>query len=96
MQNLLAGCFTLQDDLLFKLLNRFYDIEKIRLEPSALAGMVGPTMLWQSESGQDWLVQHQLKSVMQNANHLIWATGGGMLPDNEFEAYYQQGGFVCR
>ncbi len=39
----LSGCYTSSDDHLYKLLKELVDTEKIILEPSALAGMIGPS-----------------------------------------------------
>ncbi|WP_318618248.1 D-serine ammonia-lyase [Sporosarcina sp. YIM B06819] len=79
MEPLLAGCYTIADGTLFKLLKRIADTENIRLEPSALAGMTGPI--------------HTIRGNITGANaanatHLVWATGGGMVPEVEMAAYY--------
>ena len=68
---------------MFKLLKVLTDTEGIRLEPSALAGMTGPvnTIRENVEGAQS-----------PNATHLVWATGGSMVPEVEMDAYYAQGG----
>lgn len=83
MEPLLSGCYTIADETMFNLLKVLTDTEGIRLEPSALAGMTGPvnTIREKVEGAQS-----------PNATHLVWATGGSMVPEAEMEAYYAQGG----
>ena len=85
----LSGCYTISDDHLYKLLKELVDTEKIYLEPSALAGMIEPTFL--SSKGIDYLEKHELLNKMGNATHVIWATGGSMVPEEMMVEYYQKG-----
>ena len=91
MQPLLAGVFTVEDDELFKLLALLDATENLRLEPSALAGMPGPYRLMTEKNLQEWLEHQQLTPYMNNATHLVWATGGSMVPEKEMAAYIQRG-----
>lgn len=75
MERLLDGFFTLSDQSMYNLLGWLAQEEGIRLEPSALAGMVGPV---------------RIKSDA-NTTHLVWATGGGMVPDDEMANYLAKG-----
>ncbi|MFJ7935283.1 D-serine ammonia-lyase [Sporosarcina sp. NPDC096371] len=79
MEPLLTGCYTIADDTMFKLLKQIADVENIRLEPSALAGMTGPVHAIRG---------HVEGADSATANHLVWATGGGMVPEVEMAAYY--------
>uniref|UniRef100_UPI00406D08D3 D-serine ammonia-lyase n=1 Tax=Sporosarcina sp. FSL K6-2383 TaxID=2921556 RepID=UPI00406D08D3 len=79
MEPLLAGCYTITDETLFKLLKKLADTENIKLEPSALAGMTGPVHT---------IREHIVGANMAGATHLVWATGGGMVPEAEMAAYY--------
>lgn len=79
MASLLAGCYTIKDETMFRLLKTLVDVEGIRLEPSALAGMTGPV--------------HTVNAGYKEADstkatHLVWATGGNMVPEEEMNAYY--------
>ncbi|WP_336824063.1 D-serine ammonia-lyase [Sporosarcina sp. USHLN248] len=79
MESLLAGCFTITDETMFNLLTMIADTEAIRLEPSALAGMTGPIQT----------IQHAAPLAdSKNATHIVWATGGSMVPETEMEQYY--------
>ncbi|MGL5812365.1 MAG: D-serine ammonia-lyase [Aeromonas sp.] len=85
MERLLDGFFTLSDQEMYDLLGLLAREEQIKLEPSALAGMPGPWRVtadraWQAAQGMD-------KTVMAQATHLVWATGGGMVPTDEMEKY---------
>lgn len=77
MEPFLSGCYTIADETMFKLLRMLADTEGIRLEPSALAGMLGPMKVCQEN---------------KHATHIVWATGGGMVPAEEMEHYYTMGG----
>jgi D-serine dehydratase len=37
-----------------------------------------------------YLDRMQLSDNLTNATHLVWATGGGMVPEQEMTAYLQQ------
>lgn len=82
MEPILSGCYTVSDGSLFKLLRLLVDEEGIELEPSALAGMMGPVHVTKA--------QFQ-KAHWKNATHIVWATGGGMVPEKEMKAYYELG-----
>jgi D-serine dehydratase len=85
----LSGNYTVSDEHLYKLLKELVDTEGIRLEPSALAGMIGPVKL--SEEGAAYLEDQQLTATMSNGTHIVWATGGSMVPKEMMEEYYQKG-----
>ncbi|EKN3945232.1 D-serine ammonia-lyase [Yersinia enterocolitica] len=85
MEHLLDGFYTLSDAEMYDLLGLLNQYEGIRLEPSALAGMPGPSRV---SSSSDYLERHHFSAEkMRNATHLVWATGGGMVPVEEMEKY---------
>lgn len=89
MERLLDGFYTLSDEEMYQLLALLDRHEQIRLEPSALAGMPGP---WRVVANPQWLMQQGLSErQMANASHVVWATGGGMVPEDEMAAYLRQG-----
>lgn len=89
MEQLIDGCYTLSDESMFDLLAMLDRTEGIRLEPSALAGMSGPQRITANLS---WQRQHALSAeAMANATHLVWATGGGMVPEEEMRQYLVKG-----
>lgn len=85
MQGLIAGCFTVSDATLFHLLRELNDSQGIQLEPSALAGMPGPH--WICNNADYLHAQGITASQLQQATHLVWATGGSMVPPDEMARY---------
>ncbi|MHB9330263.1 D-serine ammonia-lyase [Phytobacter ursingii] len=85
MQRLLDGFYTLDDQTMYNLLGILAQEEGIRLEPSALAGMAGPLRVCASA---DYLrLQSMTADHLDNATHIVWATGGGMVPEEEMAHY---------
>ncbi|WP_431221773.1 D-serine ammonia-lyase [Serratia sp. L9] len=85
MERLLEGFYTLSDQEMYDLLGLLAREENIQLEPSALAGMPGPARVC---AHQQYLDSHQLDAQkMSHATHLVWATGGGMVPAEEMAKY---------
>jgi D-serine dehydratase len=85
----LSGSYTISDEYLYKLLKDLVDTEGVQLEPSALAGMIGPILL--SNRGSDYIQKHDLMDKMSHAAHIVWATGGSMVPEEMMVQYYQKG-----
>lgn len=89
MERLIDGYYTIDDQELYNLLSLLNKEEGIQLEPSALAGMTGAIHVSQAK---DYLQGLSLDSQkMHNATHLVWATGGGMVPTDEMQKYLAQG-----
>ncbi|SFC72806.1 D-serine ammonia-lyase [Bacillus sp. 491mf] len=88
MEPLLSGCYTVSDQELYRLLKALADTEGIKLEPSALASVYGPVQLFK---GQQYMQENHLQEKMKQATHIMWATGGGMVPPHIMEEYYQKG-----
>lgn len=68
LQRSLTAFYTVEDEELNRLLRVVHETEGLKLEPSACAGLAG--------------VQY-FKDI-DKARHLVWATGGGMMPDAVF------------
>ncbi|MBG3012530.1 D-serine ammonia-lyase [Proteus faecis] len=89
MERLIDGYYTIDDQELYDLLSVLNKEEGIQLEPSALAGMTGAVHVTHAK---DYLQGLSLDSQkMQNATHLVWATGGGMVPADEMQKYLAKG-----
>lgn len=91
MENLLSGIYTIQDSNLFKLLKHLADSEDIYLEPSALAGMTGMVNIYNLSPGKEYLKAQGLTDKLENSTHIVWATGGSMVPKDEMDIYYCKG-----
>ncbi|MCL6264337.1 D-serine ammonia-lyase [Craterilacuibacter sp. RT1T] len=90
MQRLLDGFYTVSDDALFRYLALAEQLEGIRMEPSALAGVPGMVRVLQETQG--YRKRAGLTPAhMARATHLVWGTGGSMLPAAEMEAYLARG-----
>lgn len=89
MERLLDGLYTLSDQSMYDMLGWLAQEENIRLEPSALAGMAGPQRVCASTDYQQ--MQGISAEQLNNATHLVWATGGGMVPEAEMAQYLAKG-----
>lgn len=74
MTPLLDGCFTVQDRELFKCLWMLAKSEQLYIEPSACAGF--PGIFYTGNCHSD-------------GTHIVWATGGNMVPQDEMEQYFE-------
>jgi D-serine dehydratase len=91
----IAGVFTVQDEQLYLLLKMLADSENMFLEPSALAGFPGPMRLFTTQEGQRFLQNRKLGEKAHNATHIVWATGGNMVPKQEMDLFYRQGAQIA-
>jgi len=85
MKHILSGAFTVRDSEMYLLLAVLAKCENIRLEPSALAGFSGVSRIVQS-----WETL-SISADQEHTTHLVWATGGNMVPDNIWKKYHAQG-----
>lgn len=90
MQRLIDGYYTVSDAELFRLLALMEQLEGLALEPSALAGVPGMERVLREEQGYRQRLGLD-EPRMANATHLIWATGGSMVPQVEMDAYLEKG-----
>ena len=84
-KHLISGIFTIEDAHLFKLLAQLKDTETIFLEPSATAGLIGPQLIQKT----DYAKTHHLH--MKNATHIVWSTGGLLVPEYQRKKFYEKG-----
>ncbi|WP_368654935.1 D-serine ammonia-lyase [Ornithinibacillus sp. 4-3] len=84
-EQLVSGVYTLEDKHLFEFLALLKDSENIFVEPSATAGFYGPKQI----SGTDYIAKQGLKA--DQITHIVWATGGSLVPEEERQALYRKG-----
>nr|WP_208752390.1 D-serine ammonia-lyase [Bacillus cereus] len=84
----LSGNYTVSDEELYRLLKELADTENIYLEPSALAGMIGPVKVCKEDA---YLQKQQLMEKIQKGAHIVWGTGGSMVPEDVMDGYYKTG-----
>jgi D-serine dehydratase len=94
LKNLISGVYTVEDELLYILLKYLFDTENIFMEPSAIAGIPGPTQLFKSPEGKKYLQKNDLTHKMKNAVHIVWGTGGSMVPPHAMDAYKTKGRYL--
>ena len=80
-----SGIYTIEDPELFKLLALLADSEEVFVEPSATAGLLGPLKIQET----DYAKINQLH--MPAATHIVWSTGGALVPKEEMDGFYQRG-----
>jgi len=91
MAPLLSGVFTVADDTLFAHLVQVLDTLGERIEPSAAAGFSGPGMLTGTDAGKAWLQDSGVGAALPHATHLVWTTGGLLVPDAQYQGFVQRG-----
>lgn len=78
----LSGSFTIKDKRLFDYLHLLWDKEGIFIEPSACAAIHGPVCMGRSAVMDEYKYDNHLGRRMANASHIIWATGGNLVPED--------------
>lgn len=92
MTPFMSGCYSLEDRRMYHMLAQLADTEGLKLEPSALAGMYGPVLMAADPIFVDYPASAGIgREAMAQAVHLVWATGGSMVPPEEMRAYYETG-----
>jgi len=81
MTPMLSGIFTAADRNLYEYLRLLYKTEGIEIEPSACAGFTGPKNLLRHGESVNYCAANGLTgAVLKNAVHIVWATGGNLVP----------------
>ena len=88
MESRLSGCFTVDDNRLYPYLAELRDSEDIFIEPSACAAFEGLKYINESVSA---VKGRCFPAPDENSIHIVWATGGNMVPEEEKKAYYERG-----
>ena len=85
VEKLVSGVATVSDEKLYAYLRGLIDRESIFIEPSACAAFHGVVKLREMSRilGKYRVTEDRLRS----AGHIVWATGGSMVPENEREIY---------
>ena len=80
MKPMMAGAFTVKDEKMALYQKKIRELEEIRLEISGCAGFEGP-VFGKEEKWKQYLEDHNLTPYMDQAVHIVWGTGGGLMPD---------------
>ena len=84
VKEMVGGGFTVSDEHLFTDLHALHETERLFVEPSACAGFAGAVELSRMT---DYLESSGLGAHWENAAHIVWATGGALVPEGECEKY---------
>ncbi|MNP03581.1 D-serine dehydratase [compost metagenome] len=90
MQRLIDGYYTVDDATLYRQLAQMQACEGHELEPSALAGVSGMVRVLQEQQGYRQRLG-LTPARLARATHLVWGTGGSMVPREEMDAYLAKG-----
>ncbi|MDO5689021.1 MAG: D-serine ammonia-lyase [Tissierellia bacterium] len=89
IEHLLSGGMTLPDQDLYRFMKWFYDTEGIFLEPSAASCLVGPILLTENQEGKEYCNKYYQKDELAQATHILWATGGSLVPKDVKHEYFK-------
>ena len=87
MDTLLDACYTIDDAKLYPFLTSL-QTEK-RYISNLLHARRSPS--FSCASSAEYIEKFGLEGKMKNSSHIIWATGGSMVPDGEMKLYYERG-----
>lgn len=90
MAPLLSGEMTVEDGKLYDYLRLLHGSEGIFIEPSACAAFEGFTGLGRYDAAAAYLQTHGLTEKLDNATHILWATGGSLVPAETVDAYLKK------
>jgi D-serine dehydratase len=85
MQRIISGIMTLSDEEMLAMVALLAEHEGYRLEPSAVAGLPGP-----------FRIAADRGTPLHHGTHLVWATGGNMVPREEMEQWIHAGEAILR
>ena len=80
MDVLLSGEFTVEDAKLNPYLRKLWKSEGLYIEPSSCATFIAPSKISVDAESKKYIDAHGLTDKMDKANHIVWATGGSMVP----------------
>ena len=89
MLPLLAGEVTLDDWRLYDYMRDLKASEDLFIEPSSCAAFHGSVMLAKAPELRSWLYETCLIGKMDNASHIVWATGGRLVPEEARKAFME-------
>ena len=82
MDTLLSGEFTVDDSRLNDYLKNLFLSEGIFIEPSSCASFIAPERIYKDSNCTEYIKENGLTDKMKDSIHILWATGGSMVPEN--------------
>ena len=89
MEPLLTGEVTLEDYKIYDYMRDLRDTEGLFIEPSSCAGFEGPVQFIKNAAFAPYIEKYGLSEALQNASHIVWATGGKLVPEQVRQAFYE-------
>ncbi|QXQ10123.1 D-serine ammonia-lyase [Paeniglutamicibacter sp. Y32M11] len=89
LQQLIDGYVTITDERMKALVGLLHNTENIDVEPSAAAGFAGPWRILEDAGYREAFGLDD--AALANATHIIWSTGGSMVPAAEMADYVAEG-----
>ena len=96
MEAAVSGIFTVTDGMLMQDLHSLWVTEGLKVEPSAAASLRGPSLISSSAIGRAYVERNGLSPHMSNATHILWTTGGALVPHGEFQDFLNVGASLTR
>ena len=90
VEHLLSGEFTLEDEKLYLYMKELLDRENVFIEPSSCAAFAGPCRIQSEDVCLEYLKEQGIEDKMEKASHIVWATGGSLVPEDVRESYIQK------
>jgi len=87
IRKLISGCSTVCDDRLYRHVALLSETEGVGVEPSAAAGFKAYMDVVSTDKG----MKETSGLNMENATHIVWATGGSMMPEDEMRENIEKG-----
>jgi len=85
IREILSGVFTVDDNTMYQDLAKIQQLEGLRIEPSAAAAIGCPARLVAAKP-----------DTATEATHVIWTTGGRLVPEAEYQQYLRKGKALAR
>ncbi len=83
MTNLVSGIMTVRDERLYDFLRMLHESEDFYIEPSSCAAFMGPVQCSRDANVGEYCRRHSMTPAqLDNATHIVWATGGKLVPDS--------------
>lgn len=90
VDHLVSGTFTLEDKKLYYYMKELLDTEQIFIEPSSCAAFAGPSRIEKDPVCRSYLQEHKLLDKRQQISHIVWATGGALVPESVRKEYIEK------
>lgn len=90
METLISGIITENDDKLFEYMKLLYKKEDIKIEPSAAACLSGVDKIFNNKKTLEYINKRGVIKNIHNSTHIIWATGGGLVPEDIMDKYLNE------